>query len=245
MIAEAIARILEIAKPELHTVTDVHGVESPFSTKPLHQVKATPPDLPPAVPVATLAGFADLVRAKLEEISIPGPWAIHVENETTVSLKNLISDEYGRRACIIRAQPVPFRQFKFDTWTGQEEFVIGLAALFADSSDKAYVLSMASSLTGEATSLNEDDGFTQRATVKAGLAHKQSVTLKPRVELAPYRTFPEVSQPVSGFVFRAKTGEGQPQLMLVEADGGRWKIDAIRTLKTALEAFDLGLPIIA
>lgn len=246
MIADAIARILEISKPEIHTVKDVHDVETIFSTKPLHQVKAAAPDLPPLVPVVTLAGFADLVRTKLEEISIPGPWAIHIENECTVSLKNLVSDEYGRRALLVRAQPVPFRQFKFDSWTGQEEFVIGLASLFADTPDKQYVLSMASSLTGEATSLNEDDGFTQKATVKAGLRHKESVTLKPRVELAPYRTFPEVEQPASQFVFRAKTAEGsQPLLMLVEADGGRWKIDAIKTLRAALEGFDLGLPIIA
>ena len=40
-------------------------------------------------------------------------------------------------------------------------------------------------------------------------------------------------------------GSGSPYLMLVEADGGRWKIDAIATIKAAVEAFGLTIPIIA
>ena len=37
MIAEAIAKLLDVAKPETHVVMDVHGIETTFSTKPLHQ----------------------------------------------------------------------------------------------------------------------------------------------------------------------------------------------------------------
>lgn len=33
--------------------------------------------------------------------------------------------------------------------------------------------------------------------------------------------------------------------MLVEADGGRWKIDAIAKLREAMEAFGLSIPIVA
>ncbi len=75
---------------------------------------------------------------------------------------------------------------------------------------------------------------------------KESITIKPRVALAPFRTFPEIEQPISEFVFRARcTGEGTPALMLVEADGGRWKIDAITTIRAEMEAFGLNIPIIA
>ena len=64
--------------------------------------------------------------------------------------------------------------------------------------------------------------------------------------MAPFRTFPEVEQPTSQFVFRAKCdGENKPYLMLVEADGGRWKIEAISTIRKAMEAFALDIPIIA
>jgi hypothetical protein len=74
---------------------------------------------------------------------------------------------------------------------------------------------------------------------------KRKLNLKPRVDLAPYRTFPEVAQPVSSFVFRARCPEAsQPMLMLVEADGGRWKVEAMNTLREAMGSWDLNIPII-
>mgnify|MGYP001347417902 CR=1 FL=1 len=127
----------------------------------------------------------------------------------------------------------------------QEEFAIAVASLFAETPDKQYVLNCASTLTNDATTTSEDDGFTQRATAKAGLRLKDVITLKPRVELAPYRTFPEIEQPVSQFVFRARCdGQSTPSLMLVEADGGRWKIQAMAAISEMLRNFDLGIPII-
>jgi len=238
--------VLDIARPETHEIEDVHGIKTTFSTKALVQVKAAPPEEPQTVGVVTLAGFADLIQAKLENIDFPSEFVIHIQDERTVSLKTKVSDEFGRRLSLIQAQPVPFRQFKFGEWLPQEEFAIALASLFADRDDKQYVLNMASVLTNDATTTGEDDGFTQRVNIRQGLQLKTGATLKPRVDLAPYRTFPEIAQPVSQFVLRAKCdGTGSPYLMLVEADGGRWKIDAIATIKSAMEAFGLNIPIIA
>ena len=244
--ADAMQKTLDIAKPELHEVEDVHGIKTTFSSKALVQIKAAPPEEPQAVKVVTLAGFADLITAKLEDAEFPEHFIIHIQDEETVALKARISDEFGRRLSLIKAQPVPFRQFKFGEWLPQEEFAIALASLFADIGDKQYVLNMASVLTNDATTTGEDDGFTQRVNIRQGLQLKTGATLKPRVDLAPYRTFPEIDQPVSQFVLRAKCdGSGSPYLMLVEADGGRWKIDAIATIKAAVEAFGLTIPIIA
>jgi hypothetical protein len=142
---------------------------------------------------------------------------------------------------------VSFQKFKFGQWMGHEEFTIAVASLFAETPDKAYVLTLASTLTDEAVKTSEDDGFRQKVTVKAGMRHAEGITLKPRVSLAPFRTFPELDQPVSDFVLRAK-GEGdggKPLLMLVEADGGRWKIEAIETIARKLQSYSLGIPIIA
>lgn len=244
--AEAMQKTLDISNPEIHTVKDVHGVETSFSSKPLHQVLAGAPKLPEKVSVSTLAGLSDLVRAALEAQAFPDEYLLHIEDERTVALKKKVSDEHGRRLQLVVAQPVPFKQFAFGQWLGQEEFVIALASLFAETADKAYVLHMASSLTNDATSNLEDDGFTQRATVKAGLRVKETVTLKPRVSLAPYRTFPEIEQPSSDFVFRARAnGEQGPALMLLEADGGRWKLEAIKRIAEAVQGFDLKIPVIA
>lgn len=243
--AETIQKVLDIARPETREVKDVHGVSTIFSTKPLHQVDAAAPKLPQLVEVSTLAGFADLVLARLEEKAFSADFVIHVEDERTVTLKARESDQYGRRLVLIKAQPVEFNQFRFGQWHDQEAFAIALMSLFSDSPDRDYVLKMASTLTNESTSISEDDGVSQKATVKAGLRTKENVTLKPRVDLAPYRTFPEVDQPISQFIFRARMTGDTPALMLVEADGGRWKIDAIATLRAAMDAFGLEIPIIA
>jgi hypothetical protein len=244
--SETIQKVLEIAKPELHTVTDVHGITAEFATKQLHQIIAKAPEVAEMVHVNTLQGFADLITAKLEKVDFPSDFIIHIQNENRVALLSRTTDQWGRRLALTSASPVEFRKFPFGQWTSQEEFTIGVAALFADTEDKAYVLSLASCLTNEATRQSEDDGFTQLATIKAGLAQKKSVTIKPRVALAPYRTFPEIEQPSSEFVFRARVQDGgAPQLMLVEADGGKWKIDAIAKIREALESFTLGIPIIA
>ena len=245
--AEAMQKTLDIAKPDLHEIKDVHGITTQFSTKELHQVIAKAPALSAMVNLVTLAGFNDLILAKIEkEESFSDRFLIHVEDELTVSLVTKLTDDYGRRLKLVQAKPVPFDRFKFGQWIDQEAFVIMVASLFADGQDKQYVLNMASAMTNDAAQTSEDDGFTQRVNVKQGLRMKESATLKPRVSLAPYRTFPELDQPVSDFVFRAKTdGEGRPHLMLVEADGGRWKIDAIVKIRAAMEAFGLNIAIVA
>ena len=245
MTAEAITKIEALAAPTTFRALDVHGIETTFSSKPLHQVKAAPPEEAPVVPVSTLAGFADLIKANLEGQDFPGEFLIHVQDEHTVVLKARVCDPFGRRLELIRAQPVEFRKFQFGQWHDQESFAIAMMSLFADSPDRNYVLQMASALTNESTSLSEDDGVSQKATIKAGLRTKENVTLRPRVDLAPYRTFPEVEQPISQFIFRARMSGDTPALMLVEADGGRWKVDAISTISQAMAAFDLNIPIIA
>lgn len=55
------------------------------------------------------------------------------------------------------------------------------------------------------------------------------------VTLAPYRTFVEVKQPESKFVFRMRKSEEGPQAALFEADGGAWKIEAMQRVKEFLE----------
>lgn len=244
--SETISKILEISRPDVIEVKDTKGIFARYSTKQLFQVEAAKPALPADIDVVSLLGFADLVRAKIENAEFATDYLIHVENESTVSLKSRVSDDYGRRTVLALAKPVKFEQFQFGRFLPQEEFVIGVAALFADTTeDKNYVLQLASTLTNDATSISEDDGFSQKVQVKQGLRTKDIVVAKPRVTLAPYRTFPDAEQPASEFVFRARTEDGVPKLALIEADGGRWKIAAIAEIKRVLEGFDLGVSIVA
>ncbi|MGB2625840.1 MAG: hypothetical protein WAK20_03570, partial [Candidatus Acidiferrum sp.] len=227
-------RIVDLAAVQSFTVYDLDGGEHYYTSKAIYEA-APAPSLLKRVEVHTLSGFAKLIEEGIDNVA-GGKYVILVNDHRTVELLASDTDKYGRRQGLITATPVDFEGFPFGRWIPQEEFVIGVAAKFADTPDKNYVLSVASSLTAGATSLSEDDGFTQRATVKAGMKTAETVTLKGKVDLAPFRTFPEVGQPISSFVFRAKSIEGAgPALMLVEADGGKWKIDAINEVKSALQ----------
>jgi hypothetical protein len=69
-----------------------------------------------------------------------------------------------------------------------------------------------------------DDGVSQSVTAKTGVATVEDVKVPNPVLLSPYRTFVEVTQPESAFVFRMKNG---PVAALFEADGGAWRNAAI------------------
>lgn len=55
------------------------------------------------------------------------------------------------------------------------------------------------------------------------------------VKLRPYRTFMEIEQPESAYVFRVKDSEKGPYFKLVEADGGLWKSIVMKRIKEYLE----------
>ncbi len=57
------------------------------------------------------------------------------------------------------------------------------------------------------------------------------------VKLAPYRTFLEVLQPESDFIFRiSEDRDGAPIFKLVGADGGLWKYEAVNSIKSYLQS---------
>ena len=54
--------------------------------------------------------------------------------------------------------------------------------------------------------------------------------------LRPYRTFVEIDQPTSRFIFRMEQGREQTvNAAIIEADGGAWKLKAIQNIIDYLE----------
>ena len=80
-----------------------------------------------------------------------------------------------------------------------------------------------------------DDGVSQQAIIKTGVTTKDAAFVPNPVNLIPYRTFLEVPQPASDFVFRISEGRGgAPAFKLVAADGGLWKSQAVDNVKNYL-----------
>ena len=81
-----------------------------------------------------------------------------------------------------------------------------------------------------------DTGVGQKAAIKKGVASLQEVEVPSPCRLMPYRTFTEVAQPMSNFIFRVKDNDRYGvTCALFEADGGAWKNEAKANIKAYLE----------
>ena len=236
MIAEAIEKILEIGKINTHKVGDLT-----YAKEDLHLVK---PPQPITVECSTLQGLVDLYEGaditKTDEAVY-----CHVLNPTTVEIASQSFDGFGRRQVWARAiYPKTVKQFPFNQFLDTEAFIIGASCGFQRvrieqgdgfAHDLDYVLKMAGNVTAGATRSDVDDGVTQTVQVRAGVTLKAESELRPVVNLAPYRTFAEIDQVISQFVFRARGDERAIQLALFEADGGRWALNAVSAIGAWLE----------
>lgn len=121
---------------------------------------------------------------------------------------------------------------QFDRFKSAEEMVIELQAKFLPTDDRDLLLQVLGNLKEENVKNLGDDGVSQQVTIKKGVASLQDVKVPNPVTLEPFRTFHEVKQPESPFVFRMKEG-GLGALF--EADARAWKIDAIQNIKAFFE----------
>ena len=109
-----------------------------------------------------------------------------------------------------------------------------MQANFEVTPDLETILKVAGNVEAKTTANYGDDGVTQKTTIKQGIASKADVLVPNPVTLTPYRTFLEVKQPSSEFVFRIKDNGGTPAFMLVEAEGGLWRAEAMQNIKEYL-----------
>lgn len=245
---EAIDRILSLAVPNEITVGDKLYVDK-------HMTLIAPP-VSATLPCSTLQGLVDLLNGKFEDATASADLLVQIESPTEVSLVGRKSDEYGRRNVIATATyPKACTTFPFGSWLYPESFIIACQQGFqrvkienddgSFAKDLDYVLSIASKITADSTVDHDDDGITQRVAVKQGVTLKTDVALKARVNLSPWRTFAEIDQVVSTFIFRTRVSNESPQLAIFEVDGGRWRIDAVAAIKAWLANQITGSPIIS
>ena len=113
--------------------------------------------------------------------------------------------------------------------------MIEMQANFEMNEDLATILKVAGNVEAKTTANYGDDGVSQKTTIKQGIASKADVLVPNPVTLIPYRTFLEVQQPASQFVFRIRDDRGNPVFKIVEAEGGLWRNEAMRNIKSYLE----------
>lgn len=154
---------------------------------------------------------------------------LHVEDERTVSLFSGLDSKGYRERLITASAIVP--HFEFEYFHNAEELIIALQSTFTKTKDRDTLLKVIGNIKEDNVRNTNDTGFSQAVTIQEGLTSVADVKVPNPVLLAPYRTFLEVKQPESDFIFRMKDG---PKGAIFEADGGAWRNEAIANVRDYL-----------
>lgn len=224
MIKEALQYIVGLKEP---VISEIGG--STYSDKPLERISYTP--YARSIEMSTLTSLVDYIKASIDTMS--DKMIIHVVSPTEVQLFSSLDDERNREYLVDVNAQLP--SFRFGEFIEHEAFCIALQSKFIQNPDRELVLKFAGTVEDGTVAQYGDDGVTQKATVKTGLTSAADAIVPNPVNLIPYRTFLEVEQPASDFIFRMKSERGV-QCAIFEADGGAWKNEAMQNIKDYLES---------
>lgn len=224
MIQKALEYIVGLRKPE---IVNVNG--ETYSDKELKRICHNPKAR--SIEMKTLTSLVEYIRAKID--TMDDKMIVHVVSPTEVMLYSQLDLDREREYMVtVRAQ-VP--EFSFGRYIDHESFLIALQAKFIKNDDCDLLLKFAGTVENGTVSQYGDDGVTQKATIKTGIASKGDVIVPNPVKLRPYRTFLEVEQPESSFVFRMRDDRnGGVECAIFESDGGAWKNAAMKNIKEYL-----------
>lgn len=178
--------------------------------------------------VSTLGALRDYIVANRDGISLE-TCVVHVATPRLVNVDGPLQIRARDRERYVQAQALDLADGFIGKFSSVEDFIIGLQARFAETPDRQAVLRLLSNISHETVKTSTDNGITQTVTAKMGIVKVGDVDVPNPVQLQPYRTFREITQPASSFVLRVngnRTTNGLPEVGLFEADGGAWRLSA-------------------
>ncbi|HGS8878331.1 TPA: hypothetical protein ACMWLU_001680 [Clostridioides difficile] len=179
--------------------------------------------------IATLTGLIDYIKSGIDH-SESELLLIQVLTPERVLLKSALRKNRDRETYIKCIALLPEK--RFDRPLNLDTFNVMLQSAFIKNNDRDTLLKIAGNIQESTVKNVGDDGVSQSVTIKTGVASVSEAIVPNRVKLIPYRTFQEVEQPESEFIFRMSTG---PAAGLYEADGGAWKNQAMLNIKAYLQ----------
>lgn len=239
MIEKAINKILSLAPAVMHTIEGRRYVDGPDGFKPI--LSPTPQPLE----IHTLQGIVHYIDKSIDKTDEQDIF-IHVISPTDVRLLGSLNKGGFYERCRYLVSNFNPPDIPFNRYASLEDFIIVLQAYFVPTENIAAMLKIVGNIKDESVKQFSDDGVTQSVTAKAGISRVESVTVPNPVMLHPYRTFPEVEQPESSFLFRMKQNPGSmPSCGIWEADNKKWEIEAIKNIAEWLYEKLPDIPIVA
>lgn len=226
MIRKALEYIVDMAKADV-IVVDGQSYSNKDLVRIHHNPKATPLEM------NTLTSLIEYIKSNTDYF--PARLLVQVVGPLDVRLVSMLDMDRKREVLVNVKGMVP--DFAYGRYIPHEEFLIGLLAKFVDSGDRSLLLKFAGTVENGTIAQYSDDGVSQKATIKKGIAGKEDCLIPNPVHLKPYRTFVEVEQPESQFIFRMRDNDKSgAECALFEADGGAWKNHAMNRIKAYLKA---------
>ena len=185
-----------------------------------------------AIQMNTLTSLVDYLKAGVDTMA--EKMLVQVVSPTKVRVLSMLDADRKREELVEVEAMIP--DFEYGRYMGNERFIIALQSKFIDNDDRALLLKFAGTVKDESIAEYGDDGVTQKATVKTGITSVGDAIVPNPVKLRPFRTFVEVTQPESAFVFRMRQADGRGiECAIFEADGGAWKNVAMKSIKEYLQ----------
>lgn len=185
-----------------------------------------------AIQMNTLTSLVDYLKAGVDTMA--EKMLVQVVSPTKVRVLSMLDADRKREELVDVEAMIP--DFEYGRYMGNERFIIALQSKFIDNDDRALLLKFSGTVKDESIAEYGDDGVTQKATVKTGITSVGDAIVPNPVKLQPFRTFIEVTQPESAFVFRMRQADGRGvECAIFEADGGAWKNAAMKSIKEYLQ----------
>lgn len=225
---DAIDYLVELgAENEKPEVVEICG--KTYCTKNLKRYDSKPKAQ--TIQAKTLTSLVEYILRNRHELA--DRMILQVKSPDKVTLYSGLDQEREREYLFEAVPEIPY--FEFGHSHSQETFIIAMQSCFIKNKDSEIILQVSGNVEKKSVANYGDDGITQKATISQGIATKVDTVVPNPVTLRPYRTFLEVEQPESNFVFRITDDRnGEPGFKLVEADGGAWKYKAMQSVKDYL-----------
>ncbi|MDO5300782.1 MAG: hypothetical protein Q4F18_15240 [Clostridia bacterium] len=235
--ADAMRFLYELGKQDRgYAVQEIDG-HIYVNTDNLQRVEPVMPMELPVMKIFTLNGFIAYILDDPDSlIDKFGRLVVSVGDEAHVYLHSVAYGPENAKRSLLAFCTLQSRPFSFNTYLGQEDFIVRLQAQFERTEARDKVGQVVGNLAAEQGVHTSDDGISQRVIIKRGVARMGDVVLENPVPLKPYRTFPEIDQVESPFILRIRNKEGQKEteIALYEADGGMWRSEAVARIRAYL-----------
>ena len=233
MIREAFEYLVGLgeSKIKIEKVTLPDGTEQIYSDRNLVRLSKYHPRAE-SIEMSTLTSLVDYIKGNIDTMA--AHMIVQVKSPEKVYLFSQLDEDRKREYLVKVSAQVP--DFDYNRFLEHEVFCINVQSKFVNDpdTDKDLILKFAGTVEQGSVAEYGDDGVTQKATVRTGITAKTDAIVPNPVKLRPFRTFMEVEQPVSEFIFRMSEGKGVT-CALFEADGGAWKNAAMKSIKDYLE----------